>query len=162
MGVTFEGPAVFVADIAASREFYETILGQAVAADHGPHVAFAGGFSIWQADCALSVIFEDGAVLPEAAGRERFELYFESDDLEAAWERAEALTEEADLFLVLGSSLQVAPANLLPRRAAARGAKLVILNGEPTPLDGLADLVLRGGLGENLGDLRRRVGALRG
>ena len=107
--------------------------------------------------------FREGIPCGVCGGRLRPGVVLFGESLpEAAWDRAEALTEEADLFLVLGSSLQVAPANLLPRRAAARGAKLVILNGEPTPLDWLADRVLRGGLGENLGDLRRRVGELRG
>ena len=49
---------------------------------------------------------------------------------------------ECDLFLVLGSSLQVAPASDLPWMALRQGAKLAILNLEETPLDDQAELVL--------------------
>jgi NAD-dependent deacetylase len=55
-----------------------------------------------------------------------------------AWEEA----RQADLFLVLGSSLQVSPANQLPFVAKQNGAKLVIINWEPTELDHLADAVI--------------------
>ena len=51
--------------------------------------------------------------------------------LRAAW----MASERAPLFLVLGSSLAVAPANLLPEAAVAAGAPLVIVNRDPTPLD---------------------------
>lgn len=56
--------------------------------------------------------------------------------------------DEADLFLALGSSLVVEPAASLPRIAAGGGAKLVIINRDETPLDGMASLVVRGALGE--------------
>jgi NAD-dependent deacetylase len=54
---------------------------------------------------------------------------------------------QADLFMVLGSSLLVGPANQLPLRAQFGGAKLVILNRDPTPADAKADLVLRESVG---------------
>lgn len=62
-------------------------------------------------------------------------------------EEAGRLAGEADLFLVLGSSLAVYPAAGLPELAHQRGAHLVILNRTETPLDSLADIVLRGELG---------------
>ena len=49
----------------------------------------------------------------------------------------------ADVLLVLGSSLVVHPAASIPSAAAEAGARLVIVNREPTPLDGLAEVVLR-------------------
>lgn len=55
---------------------------------------------------------------------------------------AERETLCADLFIVLGSSLQVSPANFFPQLAKQNGATLVIINMEPTPLDGIADLVI--------------------
>ena len=61
--------------------------------------------------------------------------------------RAEAETQLSDLFLVLGSSLVVTPAALFPVRAKHFGARLVIVNREPTPLDDIADLVLHGEIG---------------
>ncbi|QRG69497.1 NAD-dependent deacylase [Brevibacillus choshinensis] len=60
----------------------------------------------------------------------------------AALELAEEWTRDADLFIVLGSSLLVSPANLFPQRAKEQGAKLVIINRDPTPLDRYADLVI--------------------
>ncbi len=65
-------------------------------------------------------------------------------------ERAVALVAEADLVLAVGSSLQVYPAAGLPASAARRGVPLVIVNDEPTPLDPLATLVVRGRAGRVL------------
>jgi NAD-dependent deacetylase len=53
----------------------------------------------------------------------------------------------ADLLVVLGSSLVVCPAAYIPRQAKRAGARLAIVNLEPTPLDREADLVLRAGAG---------------
>jgi len=63
------------------------------------------------------------------------------------WEEAMRLAAEADLFLALGSSLVVHPAARLPEIAVRNGAKLVIVNRDPTPLDHLADLVIREPIG---------------
>ena len=60
-----------------------------------------------------------------------------------AMRRAHEAAEEADLFLVLGSSLVVYPAAALPLTAKRAGASLVIANREPTDFDPYADLVLR-------------------
>ncbi len=62
-----------------------------------------------------------------------------ADVLEAAFHIATSV----DLLLVLGSSLVVHPAAAIPMAAAESGARLVIVNREPTPLDGLATVVLR-------------------
>jgi len=67
-----------------------------------------------------------------------------------ALEESERLASTCGLFLVLGSSLVVSPANSLPRIAKACGAKVAIVNREPTPLDGIADLVVRGEIGMTL------------
>lgn len=60
---------------------------------------------------------------------------------------AKAATLDADLFLAIGSSLQVFPAAGLPVMAKHNRATLVIINREPTGLDGLADLVIHGDAG---------------
>lgn len=70
---------------------------------------------------------------------------------EAAMRRAQSETLAADLFLVAGSSLVVYPAAGFPELAKTNGAALVIVNREPTPLDGIADLVLHSAIGESLG-----------
>lgn len=69
---------------------------------------------------------------------------------EDAMRRAQDLALACDLFLVVGSSLVVYPAAALPALAKESGAKLVILNREPTALDNLADLVIRAEIGPAL------------
>jgi len=61
--------------------------------------------------------------------------------------RAQAETLACDLFLVLGSSLVVYPAAGFPMLAKRNGARLAIVNREPTDLDGFADLVLNDEIG---------------
>jgi NAD-dependent deacetylase len=70
----------------------------------------------------------------------------------AAMQRAEAESLACDLFLVIGSSLVVYPAAGFPELAQSKGAALVIINREPTHLDNVADLVLRGSAGATLGE----------
>ena len=65
--------------------------------------------------------------------------------------RAQEETLACDLFIAIGSSLQVFPAAGFPQTAAQNGAALVILNREPTDLDGYADLVLNIEIGCTLG-----------
>jgi NAD-dependent deacetylase len=67
---------------------------------------------------------------------------------EAAMRRAEAETLACDLFLAIGSSLVVYPAAGFPLLAKEAGAKLVIINREPTDLDSHADLLVRGDIGD--------------
>ena len=68
-----------------------------------------------------------------------------------AMRRAELETRAADLFIVAGSSLVVYPAAGFPELAKRNGTSLVIVNREPTGLDGVADLVLNRTIGETLG-----------
>ncbi len=67
--------------------------------------------------------------------------------------RAEVEALECDLFLAVGSSLRVYPAAGFPGLAKRNGARLVILNREPTEIDGLADLVLHREIGPTLGEV---------
>mgnify|MGYP001822687769 CR=1 FL=1 len=60
----------------------------------------------------------------------------------AVLEEARDEMDHADLVLVIGSSLVVQPAASLPLAAVRRGAKLAILNVDPTPLDTEADLLV--------------------
>jgi NAD-dependent deacetylase len=59
-------------------------------------------------------------------------------------------SREADLMLAIGSSLVVTPAADLPRTAKAHGARLVIINRDPTPLNPLADAICTNSIGEVL------------
>lgn len=68
-----------------------------------------------------------GEPMPEAAVREAF-----------------ALARQADVMLVVGSSLVVYPAAEIPLIAVRSGAQMIVINAEPTPFDELADVVIRG------------------
>jgi NAD-dependent deacetylase len=70
---------------------------------------------------------------------------------EDAMRRATELAQHCDLFLAIGSSLVVWPAAGFPMMAKHSGAKLVIINREPTEQDDIADLVIRHDIGEALG-----------
>jgi NAD-dependent deacetylase len=70
---------------------------------------------------------------------------------EDAMRRATELTQHCDLFIAIGSSLVVWPAAGFPLMAKNCGAKLVIINNEPTDQDDIADLVIRHDIGETLG-----------
>ena len=61
--------------------------------------------------------------------------------------RAYAAAESCALLLAVGSSLVVEPAASIPRIAKRVGARLIIVNREPTPLDGIADVVMHGEIG---------------
>jgi len=63
-----------------------------------------------------------------------------------------ARAEACDVCLVVGSSLVVYPAAGIPLAAVRAGARLAIVNEEPTPLDGEAELVIRGRAGSILTD----------
>ncbi len=64
--------------------------------------------------------------------------------------RAQAATLDADLFVVLGSSLVVYPAAGFPAMAKQNGARLVIINRDPTDQDDLADLVINAEIGATM------------
>ncbi|MGB6538250.1 MAG: Sir2 family NAD-dependent protein deacetylase [Xanthobacteraceae bacterium] len=66
---------------------------------------------------------------------------------EDAMRRAQDLALDCDLFLAIGSSLVVWPAAGFPQMAKRNGARLVIVNREPTESDELADLVVRQDIG---------------
>jgi NAD-dependent deacetylase len=69
---------------------------------------------------------------------------------EAVLTQAKELAEACDLFLVVGSSLKVSPASLLPRIALRRAVPLIIVNLQPTSLDALADVAIAKKAGEVL------------
>lgn len=68
-----------------------------------------------------------------------------------AMQRAEALSRSCDLFIAIGSSLVVWPAAGFPLQAKKNGAKLIVINREPTDFDEIADLVVQDDIGTVLG-----------
>ena len=65
-------------------------------------------------------------------------------------DRAELAARECDLMLAIGSTLSVYPIAGVVPLAKACGARVIIVNAEPTEMDALADAVLRGAIGEIL------------
>jgi NAD-dependent deacetylase len=63
--------------------------------------------------------------------------------------RSESAAANCDVFLAIGTSLVVYPVAALPQIALDAGARLVIVNGEPTPYDRVADAVHN----ERIGDV---------
>ena len=68
----------------------------------------------------------------------------------AVLERARAAALTCEVFLAVGTSLTVQPVAGLARLALSAGARLVIVNAEPTPYDGMADAVVREPIGTAL------------
>ena len=68
----------------------------------------------------------------------------------AVIDRAMAAAGDADLLLAVGSTLQVYPVAGVVPVAKQAGARIVIVNNQPTPMDSLADMLLREPIGEVL------------
>jgi NAD-dependent deacetylase len=75
----------------------------------------------------------------------------------APFEEARRWCAAADLLLVAGSSLEVTPVSRLPQIALEAGARLIIVNREPTYLDGRADAIFHEDLVEVLPELTTEV-----
>lgn len=75
---------------------------------------------------------------------------------------AVSITKASQVFIAVGTSLQVQPAAGLAGVAADHGARLIIVNADPTPYDERADEVVREPIGTALPALLRGLGAARG
>ncbi|EMF53736.1 MULTISPECIES: Sir2 family NAD-dependent protein deacetylase [Streptomyces] len=75
---------------------------------------------------------------------------------------AVAITKASQVFIAVGTSLQVQPAAGLAAVAADHGARLIIVNADPTPYDDRADEVVREPIGTALPELLRGLGAASG
>ena len=71
--------------------------------------------------------------------------------------RAQRAAQECDVFLAIGTSLTVYPVAYLPQIAVASGAKLVIVNQQPTPFDAQAAAVFNAPIAEVLPALAAAV-----
>jgi NAD-dependent protein deacetylase/lipoamidase len=96
--------------------------------------------------CAQNCTFCDGIIKSATVS-------FGQSMPENEMQRANKATLACDLFVAVGSSLQVYPAAGFPAIAKKNGAKLVILNREETELDSVADLVVHAEIGATLGAL---------
>ncbi|MER7843185.1 NAD-dependent deacylase [Kitasatospora sp. NPDC096077] len=71
--------------------------------------------------------------------------------------QADTIARACDLFIAIGTSLQVFPVAGLPYNAVKSGAKLIIVNAEGTPYDAAATEVIREPISEALPELVRRL-----
>lgn len=85
---------------------------------------------------------ECGAVLKPNA------IFFGEALPQTPWKESVKLCENSDLLIVIGSSLQVSPVNILPDMTVKKGAKLVICNIQDTYFDKKATLIVREKIGE--------------
>jgi NAD-dependent deacetylase len=65
--------------------------------------------------------------------------------------------EQCDLFIVVGSSLVVYPAALIPGYAVDAGAELVIVNLSETPMDERATIIIRARAGEAMSRIMQKL-----
>jgi len=91
MSIRFGGPAVLVSDMGAARRFYEGLLGLKVLfAVKETYTAYECGMSLWAAASANELIHgRTSAEKPGPQGRDNFELYFETETIEQAWDTFE-------------------------------------------------------------------------
>ncbi len=68
------------------------------------------------------------------------------------------LARESEVMLVVGSSLVVYPAAEIPLVALRSGARMIVVNAEPAPFDGLAEVVIHGRSGEVLPEILELIG----
>lgn len=104
-----------------------------IAGDPDPHCELCGG--IVKSD---AILFEQ-ALVPEVI------------------DRAFTEAESCDLLLAVGSSLSVSPANGVVPRARSGGARVVIINGEPTAMDRMAHALLVGSITPTLREIVSRA-----
>jgi NAD-dependent deacetylase len=106
---------------------------------------------------------EDGDLAPECACGG----YLKSDTVSFGQsmpaeevQRAQDLSQNCDFFLVVGSTLLVQPAALMPGYAKQSGAFLAIINLSETPYDEACDVLIRGKAGEVLRQIVHEVKGL--
>ncbi|TIX86668.1 VOC family protein [Rhizobium sp. P44RR-XXIV] len=83
----FVNPIPFVSDIERSKMFYRDIVGLKVLSDFGSFVLFETGFAIHDGKALERTVWKTSAEMLEPYGRRNILLYFEDDDVDAAFER---------------------------------------------------------------------------
>ena len=86
-GFRFVNALVFVADMKKAMDVYCGLLGQKVAQDHGDFVQLENGLALHTGAALQRTIFGDGETGTNQYGRRNLVLYFDAEDLDAAYER---------------------------------------------------------------------------
>lgn len=113
-------------------------------------------FKIYPAEPIITRFLEDGNVprCPSCNGVIKPNVILFGEQLPfAEFQAAQETARKADLMIVVGSSLEVAPAGDIPMLAVRNGAKLIVINLEPTPVDASAAVVIRANAAEVLPEI---------
>ena len=70
-------------------------------------------------------------------------VWFDEDPDENVWTNAQNITKDSDIFVIVGTSLRVDPANELPSLAKKKGIFLIEINPERTLYSKIMDVPLR-------------------
>jgi NAD-dependent deacetylase len=113
-------------------------------------------FAGYPAEPIILRFLEDGLVprCPECSGVIKPDIILFGEQLPfAALQGAREIARQADLMVLVGSSLEVAPASDIPMLAAQNGAKLIVINLESTPMDAAAHVVIHANAAEVLPEI---------
>lgn len=83
----FVNPIPFVSNIERSKAFYRDVMGLKILSDFGNFVLFETGFAIHDGKSLEQTVWKSSAEIPEPYGRRNILLYFEHDDVDAAFEK---------------------------------------------------------------------------
>ncbi len=98
------------------------------------------------------------SVCPSCGGLLKPDIIFFGEPLDQdVLTKAIELAKASDIFLAIGTSLSVSPANQLPLYAKLKGAKLIIINEGRTEEDELADIIIRGRVESILPEIIEKV-----
>lgn len=113
-------------------------------------------YTVYPAEPIIAQFLEDGRVprCPSCNGVIKPNAILFGEQLPfAEFRGAQEMARQADVMIIVGSSLEVAPASDLPVLAARNGAKLIVVNREPTPMDTAAEVVIRANAAEVLPEI---------
>ncbi|MEQ8677854.1 MAG: NAD-dependent deacylase [Aggregatilineales bacterium] len=117
-------------------------------------------FTVYDAKPILHKFLEDAEVplCPTCGGVLKPNVILFGEQLPIrALQGAQDAARKCDLLIIIGSSLEVEPASDLPRLAYRTGAKIVIINLEPTPADNMAEVVIHARAAEALPAIVREL-----
>jgi NAD-dependent deacetylase len=113
-------------------------------------------FAIYPAESIILKFLHDGLVprCPDCGGVIKPNIILFGEQLPfAEFQAAQEVARKADMMVIVGSSLEVAPASDIPMLAAQNGAKLVVINLESTPIDAAAEIIIRANAAEVLPEI---------
>jgi len=87
MALKFSSSVLFVKDIRVSRRFYEEMLGLKILVDFGSCIGFDCGLSIWEAERAFPLVFNEPYKESGEIGKRNLELCFEDDEIQPVWQK---------------------------------------------------------------------------